>query len=89
MHFMPNYPDSTACEHCRPVPFSCELYAESSVYTTMWRILRLVDKLLISRRVVSLLSQNSCHVFYTNGLCIDHPSLTNTQKLKLRKEINS
>ena len=50
MPVMPNYPDYTACECCRPVPFSCELCTEPSVSTEMWRILGFVDKLLISQQ---------------------------------------
>ena len=74
MPLMPNCPDYTVCEYCRPVPFSCELCTEPSVSTKMWRILGFVDKLNITARtllqVVSSLSQDSSYVFILNGLCI-------------------
>ena len=50
MPFMQNYPDSTAREYCRPVPFSCDLCTEPSVSTKMWRIFSFVDKPLILRQ---------------------------------------
>ena len=79
MPLMPNCPDYTVCEYCRPVPFSCELCTEPSASTKMWRMLGFVDKLLISqqRRCCELLvgCLRIILVFILNGLRIVHTAV--------------